>query len=140
MRQASDELDQEGLPGTALGHRALVDTLLERGAESDLAKPKSFDGLANLPDDGSADTSFRCCVCARCNPARWRPRSPATWWLAIARWRNRLASKDHMAWAAAMTKVGNSRHCRPVVAFGSCGTGYGEGQFCDDAVPRLRFG
>jgi class 3 adenylate cyclase len=57
MRKAVDELDQEGRLGYRVwGTGALVETLLERGAEGDLAEAQeTFDWLANLStDDGSA--------------------------------------------------------------------------------------
>ena len=57
MRQAVDDLHQAGrlAPGV-LGTGMLVETLLERGAEGDLAEAQeAFDRLANLPaDDDSA--------------------------------------------------------------------------------------
>jgi hypothetical protein len=57
MRQAVDELHQAGRLGYGIwGTSVLVETLLERGAEGDLAEAQeAFDWLANLPtDDGSA--------------------------------------------------------------------------------------
>jgi AAA ATPase domain len=57
MRQAVNELHQAGGLGYALwGTGVLVETLLERGAEGDLAEAQAtIDRLANLPDDqGSA--------------------------------------------------------------------------------------
>jgi hypothetical protein len=57
MRKAVDDLHQEGRLGyRILGIGALVEALLERAAEGDLAEAQeAFDGLANLPaDDGSA--------------------------------------------------------------------------------------
>ena len=57
MRKAVDELHQAGRLGYGvLGTGALVETLLERGAEGDLAEAQeAIDRLANLPaDDGSA--------------------------------------------------------------------------------------
>ena len=57
MRKAVDELPQAGrLPFGVWGTGVLVETLLERGAESDLAEAQeAIDRLANLPaDQGSA--------------------------------------------------------------------------------------
>ena len=57
MRQAVDELHQAGRLGYGVfGTGVLVETLLERGAEGDLAEAQQeIDRLANLPaDDGSA--------------------------------------------------------------------------------------
>jgi class 3 adenylate cyclase len=58
MRQAVDELHQAGRLGGygVWGTGVLVQTLLERGTEGDLAEAEeAFDWLANLPaDDGSA--------------------------------------------------------------------------------------
>jgi class 3 adenylate cyclase len=56
LRQAVDELDQEGRLGYGLwGTGALVETLLERNAEGDLTEAQeAIDRLATLSDDGSA--------------------------------------------------------------------------------------
>ena len=56
MRQAVDELHQAGRLGFGvLGTGVLVEALLERGAEGDLAEAQeAIDRLAKLPDDGSA--------------------------------------------------------------------------------------
>jgi hypothetical protein len=57
MRQAEDELHQAGRLGHGVfGTGVLVETLLERGAEGDLAEAQeAIDRLANLPaDEGSA--------------------------------------------------------------------------------------
>jgi hypothetical protein len=57
MRKAVDEMHQAGRLGYGvLGTRILVETLLERGAEGDLAEAQeAIDRLANLPaDDASA--------------------------------------------------------------------------------------
>ncbi len=57
MRQAVDELHQAGRLGFGIwGTGLLAETLLERGAEGDLAEAQeAIDWLANLPaDDGSA--------------------------------------------------------------------------------------
>jgi ATP/maltotriose-dependent transcriptional regulator MalT len=56
MRQAVDELRQAGnLFYGVWGTGVLVETLLERGTQDDLAEAQeAIDRLANLPDDGSA--------------------------------------------------------------------------------------
>ena len=57
MRQAVDELHQAGRPFYGVwGTGVLVETLVERGAEGDLAEAQeAIDRLANLPaDEGSA--------------------------------------------------------------------------------------
>jgi class 3 adenylate cyclase len=56
MRKAVDELHQAGRLGYGVwGTGILVETLLERGGEGDLAEAQeAIDWLANLPDDGSA--------------------------------------------------------------------------------------
>jgi hypothetical protein len=107
MRQTVDELHQAGqLFYGVWGTGVLVQTLLERGAEGDLAEAQeAIDRLANLPaDDGSAvrevtllrlrallakahgdDTAFR--------DYRDRYRAMAT----------ELGYEGHIAWAEAMT-------------------------------------
>ena len=56
MRQTVDELHRAGRPYFGVwGTGVLVETLLERGAEADLAEAQeAIDRLAKLPDDGSA--------------------------------------------------------------------------------------
>ena len=56
MRNAVDELQQAGRPTfSVFGIGILVEALLERGAEADLAEARgAIDWLAKLPDDGSA--------------------------------------------------------------------------------------
>ena len=71
MRQAVDELHQAGRLGYGVwGTGVLVETLLERGAEGDLAEAQeAIDRLANLPADEVRRCSrSRCCDCARCWP------------------------------------------------------------------------
>jgi hypothetical protein len=106
MRQAVDDLHQAGRPFYGVwGTGILVETLVERGAEGDLAEAQEAIGrLANLPaDDGSAvreitllrlrtllarangdDTAFRDC--------RDRYRAMAT----------ELGFEGHVKWAEAM--------------------------------------
>ena len=62
MRQAVDDLYQAGRLGYGVwGTGVLVETLLERGAEGDLAEAQeAIDRLADLPaDDGSAMRDIR---------------------------------------------------------------------------------
>ncbi len=56
MRNAVDELRQAGRPTfSVFGTGILVEALLERGADGDLAEARgAIDWLAKLPDDGSA--------------------------------------------------------------------------------------
>ena len=78
MRQSVDVLHQDGRLGYAvLGTGVLVEALLERGAEGDLAEAQeAVDGLADLPaDEGSATLRSRCCGCARCSPGPVATRS-----------------------------------------------------------------
>ena len=80
------------------GTGVLVETLLERGAEGDLAEAQeAIDRLANLPaDDGLAMREITL-LRLRALLARARGDDVAYRGLggvAIARWRNRLASKD----------------------------------------------
>ena len=80
----------------------LVETLLARGAEGDLAETQSaIDWVARLPaDEGLAMRDLTCCGCAPCWPAPAATTLPtASWRIAIALWRNRLASKDTSRWA-----------------------------------------
>ncbi len=68
MRKAVDELHQAGRLGYGVwGTGVLVETLLERGAEGDLAEAQeAIDRLANLPaDDGSAMREITAAAAAR---------------------------------------------------------------------------
>jgi class 3 adenylate cyclase len=109
MRKAVDELDQEGRPGYRVwGTGALVETLLERGAEGDLAEAQeAFDGLANLPDDGSA---IREITLLRLRALQSRARGDHVAHRdLVARYRamaESLGFEGHMAWAAAMIEGG----------------------------------
>ena len=70
MRQAVDEMHQAGRLGLGVwGTGVLVETLLERGAEGDLAEAQeAIDRLATLPaDEGSAIATSRSCGCAHCS-------------------------------------------------------------------------
>ena len=76
MRKAVDVLHQEGQLGYGVwGTGVLVETLLERGAEGDLAEAQeAIDWLANLPaDDGSAMRRDHAAAAARAaSPGPWR--------------------------------------------------------------------
>jgi class 3 adenylate cyclase len=106
MRQAVDELHQAGRLGGygvwATG--VLVQTLLERGAEGDLAEAQeAFDWLANLPDDGSAAREITL-LRLRALLARAGGDDVAYWEL-VGRYRamaESLGFEGHIAWAEAM--------------------------------------
>ncbi len=114
MRKAVDELHQTGrLRGGygVFGARSiLVEALLERGAEGDLAEAQEeIDRLANLAaDDALGDARHHCCCgCARCWPG------PAATMLPTGTWRARyramaesLGFEGHIAWAEAMIEGG----------------------------------
>ena len=99
MRAAVDHLFREGrllswgIPATGV----LVETLLDRGAEGDVAEAEAaIDRLAAAPaDDGLVIRDIWLLRCGRCwrGPTATTPPT-ATFGIAIARWRNRLASKD----------------------------------------------
>jgi hypothetical protein len=107
MRNAVDELHQAGRLGYGVwGTGVLVETLLERGAEGDLAEAQeAFDWLANLPaDDGSA---VREITLLRLRALLARAHGDAA---ACADFRDRyrdmartLGFEGHIAWAEAMT-------------------------------------
>ena len=85
----------------AAGTAVLVETLLDRGTEGDVAEAQSaIDRAANLPaDEGLVLRDISCCGCAPCWPGPAATTSPtATWRIATARWRNRLASRDTWRW------------------------------------------
>jgi hypothetical protein len=106
MRQAVDELHQAGRLGFGVwGTGILVETLLERGAEADLAEAQeAFDRLANLSaDDGSAIreiTLLRLSVLfARARGDDVAYRDLVSRYLAMAK---SLGFEGHIAWAEAM--------------------------------------
>jgi hypothetical protein len=106
MRQAVDELHQAGRLGLGVwGIGVLVEALLERGAEGDLAEAQEdIDRLANLPaDQGSAAREItllrlRALLArARCDNAAHRE--------LVSRYREMAKSlgfEGHIAWAEAM--------------------------------------
>ena len=83
MRKAVDELHQAGRLGYGVwGTGVLVETLLERGAEGDLAEAQeAIDRLANLPaDEVRRCARSRCCGCARCWPGPAATTLPTGTW------------------------------------------------------------
>ncbi|MGE5693951.1 MAG: ATP-binding protein [Candidatus Sericytochromatia bacterium] len=107
MRQAVNELHQAGRPFYGVwGTRVLVETLLERGAEGDLAEAQEvIDRLANLPAaDGSAIVDITL-LRLRALLARARGDEVAYRDL-VARYRamaELLGFEGHIAWAETMT-------------------------------------
>jgi hypothetical protein len=106
MRQAVDELHQEGqLFNGVWGTGVLVETLLERGEEGDLAEAQeAIDRLANLPaDDGSAIPEITLLrLRALLSQARGDDvayRDLANRYRAMAK---TLGFEGHIAWAEAM--------------------------------------
>ena len=108
MRQAVDELHQAGRLGYGVwGTGVLVETLLERGTEGDLAEAQeAIDRLANLPDDGSAIREITL-LRLRALLARARGDDVAYRDL-VGRYRamaESLGFEGHIAWAEAMAGV-----------------------------------
>jgi hypothetical protein len=106
MRQAVDELRQAGRLGYGVwGTCVLVETLLQRGADCDLAEAQeTIEGLANLPDDdGSA---IREVTLLRLRTLLSRARGDeATYRDLVNRYRamaESLGFEGHIDWAAAM--------------------------------------
>jgi hypothetical protein len=105
MRKALDELHRAGQLGYGVfGTGLLVETLLERGAEGDLAEAQqAIDWLANLPDDGSAIVEI---TLVRMNTLLARARGDDVGYRDLAsRYRAMAASlgfEGHIAWAEAM--------------------------------------
>jgi hypothetical protein len=106
MRKAVDELHQAGRLGFGvLGAGLLVETLLERGAEGDLAEAQgSIDRLANLPDDRRS--AMHEITLLRLRALLTRAHGDAA---AYTHFRDRyrdmaktLGYKGHIAWAEAM--------------------------------------
>jgi class 3 adenylate cyclase len=108
MRQAVDELHQAGRLGYGVwGTGVLVETLLERGAEGDLAEAQeAIDWLANLPDDGSAVREITLlrlrALLSRGDNVAYRD--------LVSRYREMAESlgfEGHIAWAEAMIEGGD---------------------------------
>ena len=106
MRQAVDELHQAGRPYFGVwGTGVLVETLVERGAEGDLAEAQeAIDWLANLSaDDGSA---MRDITLLRLRALLARARGDDTAYRdLVSRYRamaTELGFEGHIAWAEAM--------------------------------------
>ena len=106
MRQAVDELRQAGyLFYGVWGTGVLVETLLERGDQGDLAEAQeAIDWLANLrPIKIRRCSKSRCCGCGRCCPG-----PAATTWptgISVSRYRamaESLGFEGHIAMAKAM--------------------------------------
>ncbi len=99
MRQAVDELHEAGRLGYGVwGTGVLVETLLDAWRpRATWPKPKrrSTGWRTCGPTKIRRCARSRCCGCARCWPGPAAKTLPiGTWWGAIARWRNRLATKD----------------------------------------------
>jgi class 3 adenylate cyclase len=110
LRTAVDELYEAGRVGYGVwGTGALVETLLERGAEGDLAEAqKAFDWLANLPaDDGSA---IREITLLRLSALLARARGDDVCYRDLASRYHAMAEslgfEGHIAWAEAMIEGG----------------------------------
>jgi len=109
MRKAVDELHQAGRLGYGvLGTGVLVETLLDRGAEGDLAEAEeAIDRLANLLDDGSA---VRDITLLRLRALLSRARGDDVAYRdVLSRYRamaESLGFEGHIAWAEAMIEGG----------------------------------
>ena len=110
MRQAVDELHQAGRLGYGVwGTGVLVETLLERGAEGDLAEAQeAIDRLANLPaDQGSAMLEITLlrlrALLARARGDDVAYRDLVSRYRAMA---ESLGFEGHIAWAEAMVEGG----------------------------------
>jgi hypothetical protein len=107
MRKALDVLHRaEQLGYGVFGTGLLVETLLERGAEGDLAEAQqAIDWLANLPDDGSAILEITLlwlrALLARARGDDVGYRDLASRYRAMA---ESLGFEGHIAWAEAMIK------------------------------------
>jgi class 3 adenylate cyclase len=110
MRRAVDELRRVGQSGySVFGVGALVETLLERGAESDLAEAQeAIDGLADPPTDPGSAVREITLLRLRALFARASGDDVAYREL-VERYREMAESlgfEGHTAWAAAMIKGG----------------------------------
>jgi len=113
MRKAVDELHQTGrLFYGVWGTGVLVETLLERGAEGDLAEAQEAIGrLANLPTDEGWVVCDIWLLRLRALLARARGDDVAYWDL-VSRYREMAKSlgfEGHIAWAEAMIEGGESQ-------------------------------
>jgi class 3 adenylate cyclase len=108
MRNAVDQLDQEGRPGYGVwGTGALVEALLKRGAEDDLAEAQeAIDWLANLPAHGSAIVEITLlrlrALFARARGDDVAHRDLANRYRAMA---ESLGFEGHIAWAEALIEA-----------------------------------
>ena len=142
MRQAVDELHQAGRLGYGVwGTGVLVETLLERGAEGDLAEAQeAIDRLANLPaDDGSAMREITLlrlrALLARARGDDVAYRDLVSRYRAMA---ESLGFEGHIDWAEGDDRgwgypaIGGA-WMTAGVACASCGTGLRENaKFCDE--------
>ena len=117
MRQAVDELHQAGRLGYGVwGTGVLVETLLDRGAEGDLAEAQeAIDRLANLAADHDSAVLDITLLRLRALLARARGDDVAYRDL-VDRYRamaESLGFEGHIAWAEAMIE-GGIRRCRRV--------------------------
>jgi class 3 adenylate cyclase len=107
MRQAVDEMHQAGRLGGygVWGTGILVQTLLDRGAEGDLAEAQAaFDWLANLPDQGSAMLEITLLrLRALWSRARGDDAAYREWVSRYHAMAESLSYEGHIAWAEAMT-------------------------------------
>jgi hypothetical protein len=110
MRKAVDELHQAGRLGYGVwGAGLLVETLLERGAEGDLAEAhKAIDRLANLRAD--QDSAIREITLLRLHALLARARGDNVAYRdLVSRYRamaESLGFEGHIAWAEAMVEGG----------------------------------
>ena len=135
MRQAVDELHQAGRLGYGVwGTGVLVETLLERGAEGDLAEAQeAIDRLANLPADrrfGDARDHAAAAARAASPGPRRRRRLPGLG--------ESLSRDGGIAWLRRTHRLGRGDDRGDpddggAWACGSCGTGLRENaKFCDE--------
>jgi hypothetical protein len=109
MCQAVDDLHQAGRLGYGVwGAGILVETLLERGAEGDLAEAQeAIDWLANLPTDGSGIPEITLlrlrALLARASGDDGTYRGLVSRYRAMA---ESLGFEGHIAWAEAMAGSG----------------------------------
>ena len=131
MREAVNELHRAGRIGYGVwGTGVLVETLLQRGAAGDLSEAEEqIDWLANVSaDNGSAALEITLLRLGALLAGPAVTTLPiATWRVGIARWRNRLASKDTSSGPKRLLRTG-SAEMTAGVACGSCGT-----RLCDNA-------